>query len=116
MVQSSSALLRRRKNEVVSRSCGWILGDLDLDGSIHCVLASAQIRRRVLHVSKTRVLFGFQSQARKTGVTSVPVHIRRGRRRVGAGRRRNSRIQRGIAEVVQVIQAVQTGARHASDR
>lgn len=89
-----------------------------LDWSVHGVLASAQISGRILHtgISKTGVLLGFQSQAGQAGVTSVPVHIRRGRRRVRARRRGHPRVEGRVAEVVQVIEAVEAGARHAGDR
>lgn len=89
-----------------------------LDWSVHGVLASAQVGGRILHagVSKTRVLLGFQSQAGQTGVTSVPVHVRRGRGRVGARRRGHPGVEGRVAEVVQVVEAVEAGARHAGHR
>lgn len=62
------------------------------------------------------MLLGFQSQAGQAGVTSVPVHVGRGRRRVGARRGGHPRVERRVTEVVQVIEAVEAGARHAGDR
>lgn len=89
-----------------------------LDGSVHRVLARAQIGGWVLHagVSETRVLLGFQSQAGQAGVASVSVHVGRGGGRVGARRRGHARVERRVAEVVQVVEAVEAGARHAGHR
>lgn len=89
-----------------------------LDWSVHGVLASAEIRRRVLHtgVSKTGVLLGFQSQAGQAGVTSVPVHVRRRGGRVGTRRRGHPGVEGRVTEVVQVVEAVEAGARHARHR
>lgn len=89
-----------------------------LDWSVHGVLARAQVSRRVLHagVSKARVLLGFQSQAGQAGVTSVPVHVRGRRRRVGTRGRGHPGVEGRVTEVVQVIEAVEAGARDAGDR
>lgn len=62
------------------------------------------------------MLLGFQSEAGQAGVTSVPVHVRRGRRRVGARRGGHPGVERRVTEVVQVIEAVEAGARHAGHR
>lgn len=62
------------------------------------------------------MLLGFQSQAGQAGVASVPVHVGRGRGRVGTRRGGHPRVERRVTEVVQVIEAVEAGARHASDR
>lgn len=70
---------------------------------------------RVLHagVAEAGVLLCFQSQAGQARVTRVPINVRRSRRRVRAGRRWHRGIQRRAAQVVQVIQAVEAGARDA---
>lgn len=62
------------------------------------------------------MLLCLQSQARQTGVASVPIHVGRRRRSIGTRRRWNSRIQRGVAKVVQVVEAVETGSWHTSHR
>lgn len=83
-------------------------------GPVHGVLAGAQVGRGVLHagVAEARVLLGFQSQAGQARVTCVPVNVRRGGRRVRAGGRGDRGIQRGAAQVVEVVEAVEAGARH----
>lgn len=62
------------------------------------------------------MLLGFQSQAGQARVTRVPINVRWSRRRVRTGGRRHRGIQRRAAQVVQVIQAVEAGARDAGDR
>lgn len=86
-------------------------------GSVHRVLASAQVGSRVLHtgIAKTGVLLGFKSQTRQARVTCVPINIRRCWRSIRTGWRWHCRIQGGIAQVVQVIQAVEAGAGHPGD-
>lgn len=85
---------------------------------VDCVLASTQVGGRVLHagVAEARVLLRFQSQAGQARVTSVPINVRRSRRRVRTGGRRHRGIQRRAAQVVQVIQAIEAGARDAGHR
>lgn len=82
---------------------------------VHGVLASTQVGCRVLHagVAEAGVLLCFQSQAGQARVTRVPINVRRSRRRVRAGGRWHRGIQRRAAQVVQVIQAVEAGARDA---
>lgn len=86
-------------------------------GSVHRVLASAQVGSGVLHagIAKTGVLLGFKSQTRQARVTCVPINIRRCWRSIRTGWRWHCRIQGGIAQVVQVIQAVEAGAGHPGD-
>lgn len=86
-------------------------------GSVHRVLASAQVGSGVLHtgIAKTGVLLGFKSQTRQARVTRVPINIRRCWRSIRTGWRWHCRIQGGIAQVVQVIQAVEAGTGHPCD-
>lgn len=62
------------------------------------------------------MLLGFQSQAGQARVTRVPVNIRRGRRRIGAGGGGHGRVERRAAQVVEVVEAVEAGARDAGHR
>lgn len=86
-------------------------------GSVHRILASAQVGSGILHagIAKTGVLLGFKSQTRQARVTCVPINIRRCWRSIRTGWRWHCRIQGGIAQVVQVIQAVEAGARDPGD-
>lgn len=96
----------------------FLLGCFNVShGSVHRVLASAQIGSGVLHtgIAKTGVLLGLKSQTRQARVTCVPINIRRCWRSIRTGWRWHCRIQGGIAQVVQVIQAVEAGAGHPGD-
>lgn len=89
-----------------------------LDRSVHGVLTGAQVSARVLHagVSEARVLLGFESEARQAGVTSVPVDIGRRGRRVRTRRRWHSGVERWVAEVIQVVEAVEARTGDPCDR
>lgn len=82
------------------------------------ILASTQVGGRVLHagVAEAGVLLCFESQAGQARVTSVPINVRRSRRCVRTSGRRHRGIQRRAAQVVQVIQAIEAGARDAGHR
>lgn len=83
-----------------------------LHGPVHGVLTRAEVRGGVLdsRVAEARVLLGFESQTRQTGVTRVPVDVGRSRR--GVRTRGGGRVERRVAEVVEVVEAVEAGRGH----
>lgn len=65
-------------------------------------------------VSKSRMLFGFESECRQAGVASVPVNaVRRAGRAIRAGRGRHGRVDAGGADPIQVADVVEARGGHA---
>lgn len=80
------------------------------------VLTGVQARAGTLQaaVSKSWMLFGFESEGGQAGVTSVPVNtVRRAGRPIRTRWRRHGRVDAGCADPVQVTDVVETRGGHA---